>query len=246
MRPIDGIVALATRTDVAGGKAMGNLFRDRADAGRQLAHALREYQGRGDLVVLALPRGGVPVAFEVARALHAKLDVLVVRKLGAPQDEELAMGAIATGGALHLERSVLRELQIRDAQLADVIARETAELARRELAYRGECPPVPVQGKTVIVVDDGIATGASMHAALDALRSRHPARIVVAVPVSQSDACTAFEGIAHAFVSVLQPDWLMGIGGFYVNFDQTTDEEVRACLAAARGWGPEQGSDSAG
>ncbi|WP_233859611.1 phosphoribosyltransferase [Paraburkholderia sp. HD33-4] len=225
---------------------MGKLFRDRADAGRQLAYALRDYQGRGDLVVLALPRGGVPVAFEVAQALHAKLDVLVVRKLGAPQDEELAMGAIATGGALHLERSVLRQLEISAAQLADVIARERAELARRELAYRGERPPVPVKGKTVIVVDDGIATGASMHAALGALRSRDPARIVVAVPVSPSDAPTAFEGLVHAFVSVLQPDWMMAISGFYSDFNQTTDEEVHACLAAARSGEPEQSSDPAG
>ncbi|WP_233805297.1 phosphoribosyltransferase [Paraburkholderia sp. HP33-1] len=215
---------------------MGNLFRDRADAGRRLADALTDYQGRDDLVVLALPRGGVPVAFEVARALHAKLDVLIVRKLGAPYDKELAMGAIATGGTLHLERSVLRELQVSDAQLADVIARERVELARRELAYRGENPPAPVEGKTVIVVDDGIATGASMQAALKALRSRHPARIVVAVPVSPAGAQTDFEGIAHAFVSVLQPGWFTGISAFYGNFDQTTDEEVHACLAAARDW----------
>ncbi|MGF6291752.1 putative phosphoribosyl transferase [Paraburkholderia youngii] len=246
MLAIDGIVTESALGRCGGGKVMGNRFRDRVDAGRQLAHALRDYQGRGDLVVLALPRGGVPVAFEVARELRAKLDVLVVRKLGAPQDEELAMGAIASGGALHLERSVLRELQISDTQLTDVIARERAELARREVAYRGDSPPAAVQGKTVILVDDGIATGASMHAAIDALRDRHPARIVVAVPVSQSDAAMSFEGIADAFVSVLQPDLLMGIGGFYVNFDQTSDEEVRACLAAARGWEPEQGSDSVG
>ncbi|MCC8400519.1 phosphoribosyltransferase [Paraburkholderia sp. MMS20-SJTN17] len=225
---------------------MGNMFRDRADAGRRLADALLDYQGRDDLVVLALPRGGVPVAFEVARALHAKLDVLIVRKLGAPGDEELAMGAIATGGALHLERSVLRQLGVSDAQLADVIAREKAELARRELAYRGESPPVPVEGKTVIVVDDGIATGASMQAALEALRSRHPARIVVAVPVSPAGAQTAFEGIADAFVSVLQPAWFAGISQFYMKFGQTTDEEVHACLAAARGSEHESPPDSGG
>ena len=227
-------------------KAMVILFRDRADAGRQLAGALFDYQGRNDLVVLALPRGGVPVALEIALALRAKLDVLIVRKLGAPFDEELAMGAIASGGALHLERMVLRELQISDAQLADVIARERAELARRELAYRGDSPPVPVEGKTVIVVDDGIATGASMHAALDALRSRHPARIVVAVPVSPAGARTEFAGIAQAFVSVLRPHGFMGISQFYLNFDQTTDDEVRACLAIARSWERDQPMDSAG
>ena len=225
---------------------MGNLFQDRVDAGRQLADALADYQGRDDLVVLALPRGGVPVAFEIARALHAKLDVLIVRKLGAPYQEELAMGAIASGGALHLERAVLRELQVSDAQLAAVIARERAELARRELAYRGESPPVPVEGKTVIVVDDGIATGASMYAALEALHSRHPARVVVAVPVSPAGVQTEFEGLAQAFVSVLQPHWLMGISQFYVHFDQTTDDEVRACLAGARSWQHERPGHSAG
>ncbi|EDZ97250.1 phosphoribosyltransferase [Burkholderia sp. H160] len=225
---------------------MGRQFRDRGDAGRQLAEALVDYRGRDDLVVLALPRGGVPVAFEVARALHATLDILVVRKLGAPDEQELAMGAIASGDALHLERSVLRQLQVSDTQLAVVIARERAELARRELAYRGESPPVPVQGKTVIVVDDGMATGSSMQAALSALRSRHPARIVVAVPVSPAGAQTEFEGIAHAFVSVVQPDWFMGISQFYMDFDQTTDEEVSACLAIARNWEPDQPKGSAG
>lgn len=216
-----------------GEHAMANLFRDRADAGRQLAAALRDYEGRDDLVVLALPRGGVPVAFEVARALHAKLDVLVVRKLGAPHNQELAMGAIATGGALYLKRSVLRQLQVSNAQLTDTIAREKTELERRELAYRGDSPAVPVEGKTVIVVDDGMATGSSLHAALEALRVRHPGSIVVAVPVSPPGAQAAFEGIANAFVTVLQPDWFMGIGQFYLDFSQTTDEEVRACLAAA-------------
>jgi putative phosphoribosyl transferase len=225
---------------------MGNFFRDRADAGRKLAGALFDYQGRADLVVLALPRGGVPVAFEVARALHAKLDLLIVRKLGVPYNEELAMGAIASGDAVYLERSLLRQLQVSDAQLASVIERERAELARRELAYRGQSPPVPVQGKTVIVVDDGIATGASMHVALEALRSRDPTRIVVAVPVSPVGTQTAFEGIAHEFVSVLQPDWFMGISQFYMNFNQTTDEEVRACLATARSWEHEQPMGSAG
>jgi putative phosphoribosyl transferase len=213
---------------------MGNRFVDRADAGTQLAAALRDYRGRNDLVVLALPRGGVPVGFEVATALGAKLDVLIVRKLGAPHDEELAMGALASGGAVHLETSVLRELQVSEALLAQVIAREKVELARRELAYRGDSPPVQVEGQTVIVVDDGLATGASMHAALDALRARHPACTVAAVPVAPADAQADFAGSADAFVSVLQPAWFMGISQFYVNFAQTSDDEVRACLAAAR------------
>ncbi|WP_334011370.1 phosphoribosyltransferase [Burkholderia cepacia] len=213
---------------------MFECFADRTDAGCQLAGALRDYAGRGNVVVLALPRGGVPVAYPVARALHAPLDVLVVRKLGVPSDPELAMGAIATGGAIHLQRSVLRSMGVSDAQLADVIARETVELHRREALYRGAAPPLPVEGRIAIVVDDGVATGASMRVALQTLRERHPARIVAAAPVAPAGARHAFDDLADAFVTVWQPLPFFGISQFYVRFEQTSDDEVRALLDAAR------------
>ncbi|EMD9437869.1 phosphoribosyltransferase [Burkholderia cepacia] len=213
---------------------MFECFADRTDAGCQLAGALRDYAGRGNVVVLALPRGGVPVAYPVARALHAPLDVLVVRKLGVPSDPELAMGAIATGGAIHLQRSVLRSMGVSDAQLADVIARETVELHRREALYRGAAPPLPVEGRIAIVVDDGVATGASMRVALQTLRERHPARIVAAAPVAPAGARHAFDDLADAFVTVWQPLPFFGISQFYARFEQTSDDEVRALLDAAR------------
>ncbi len=209
-------------------------FSDRADAGRQLADALHDYAGRRDVVVLALPRGGVPVAFPVAVALRAPLDVLVVRKLGAPSDPEFAMGAIATGGAVHLQRSAIRALGVTGAQLADVIARETDELQRRDALYRGARPPLPVDGRIAIVVDDGVATGASMRVALQALRERHPARIVAAAPVAPAGTRHAFDDLADAFVTVSQPLRFFGISQFYARFEQTEDDEVRALLDAAR------------
>ncbi|WP_304589928.1 phosphoribosyltransferase family protein [Burkholderia anthina] len=213
---------------------MTEYFADRADAGRQLADALRDYAGRRDVVVLALPRGGVPVAFPVAVALRAPLDVLVVRKLGAPSDPEFAMGAIATGGAVHLQRSAIRTLGVTGAQLADVIARETDELQRREALYRGARPPLPVDGRIAIVVDDGVATGASMRVALQALRERHPACIVAAAPVAPAGTRHAFDDLADAFVTVSQPLRFFGISQFYGRFEQTEDDEVRALLDAAR------------
>ncbi|RQS26986.1 phosphoribosyltransferase [Burkholderia sp. Bp8992] len=209
-------------------------FADRADAGRQLADALCDYAGRSDVVVLALPRGGVPVAYPVACALRAPLDVLVVRKLGVPFDPELAMGAIATGGAMHLQRSVIRSMNVSDVQLADVIVRETAELHRREALYRGAMPPLPVDGLTAIVVDDGVATGASMRVALQALRERRPARIVAAAPVAPASARHVFDDLADAFVTVSQPLRFFGISQFYARFEQTSDDEVRRLLEAAR------------
>ncbi|WP_176046986.1 phosphoribosyltransferase family protein [Burkholderia sp. BCC1644] len=211
---------------------MTECFADRADAGRQLADALCDYAGRSDVVVLALPRGGVPVAYPVACALRAPLDVLVVRKLGVPFDPELAMGAIATGGAMHLQRSVIRSMGVSDAQLADVIVRETAELHRREALYRGAM--LPVDGRTAIVVDDGVATGASMRVALQALRERRPARIVAAAPVAPASARHAFDDLADAFVTVSQPLRFFGISQFYARFEQTSDDEVRTLLEAAR------------
>ncbi|WP_321804859.1 phosphoribosyltransferase [Burkholderia sp. BCC1993] len=214
---------------------MTECFADRADAGRQLAHALHDYAGRRDVVVLALPRGGVPVAFPIAQALRAPLDVLVVRKLGMPSDPEFAIGAIATGGAIHLQHAAIRSMGVSDAQLADVIVRETAELQRRDTLYRGARPPLPVDGRIAIVVDDGIATGASMRVALQALRERHPARIVAAAPVAPAGALHAFDDLADAFVTVSQPLRFFGISQFYARFDQTGDDEVRALLDAARG-----------
>ncbi|UXU89040.1 phosphoribosyltransferase [Burkholderia sp. S-53] len=213
---------------------MTECFADRADAGRQLAGALSDYAGRSDIVVLALPRGGVPVAYPVAYALRAPLDVLVVRKLGVPNDPELAMGAIATGGAMHLQRSVIRSMGVTDAQLADVIVRETAELHRRDALYRGAAPPLPVEGRIAIVVDDGVATGASMRVALQALRERRPARIVAATPVAPAGALHAFDDLADAFVTVSQPRPFFGISQFYARFEQTSDDEVRTLLDAAR------------
>ncbi|WP_321937790.1 phosphoribosyltransferase [Paraburkholderia sp. J8-2] len=215
---------------------MNGIFRNRADAGKQLAAALTRYAGRTDVVVLALPRGGVPVGYEVARAMRCPLDVLLVRKLGAPHNPELAMGAIASGEAIYLNDSVLRALHVSEQQVLDAIARERVELGRRELAYRGRQPPAAVEGKTVIVVDDGIATGSTMHAALNTLRTRNPKQIVVAVPVCPANSEARFESVADDFVYVMQPDWFMGIGQFYADFTQTGDDEVRTCLHAAQDW----------
>ncbi|WP_261513399.1 phosphoribosyltransferase [Burkholderia multivorans] len=214
---------------------MFECFADRADAGNQLAAALHAYAARDDVVVLALPRGGVPVAYPVAQALHAPLDVLVVRKLGVPYEPELAMGAIATGGAIHLQYSVIRSLGVTDVQIADVLVRETAELNRREALYRGARAPLPVEGRVAIVVDDGIATGASMRVALQALRTRHPARIVAAVPVAPAGIDPTFDDVADAFVAVARPLSFFGTSQFYARFEQTDDDEVRALLDAARG-----------
>lgn len=221
-------------TEERKGRIVMDRFVDRADAGNQLASALRDYAGRTDIVVLALPRGGVPVAYPVARALHAPLDVLVVRKLGVPFDPELAMGAIASGGALYLQRSVIASMGVSDAQFNEVMARETDELRRREALYRGAWPPEPVEGRTAIVVDDGIATGSSMRVALQSLRERHTARIVVAAPIAPADIRHTFDDLADAVVAVLRPQSFFGISQFYVHFEQTSDEEVRFWLEAAR------------
>ncbi|KVD88298.1 phosphoribosyl transferase [Burkholderia ubonensis] len=212
---------------------MKSCFFDRADAGRQLAGALHQYAGRADVVVLALPRGGVPVAYQVASALDAPLDVLVVRKLGYPYNPELAMGAIASGGTVYLQRSVIASMGVTDAQLAKEIERESAELKRREALYRGAREPVSVDWRTVIVVDDGIATGASMRVALQVLRERRPAHVVVAVPVSPPGIEDKLEDLADAFVVLSHPVPFFGISQFYVHFDQTKDDEVRRLLDAA-------------
>lgn len=209
-------------------------FRDRHDAGRQLAARLEAYAGRSDVLVLALPRGGVPVGYEVAHALDASFDVVTVRKLGVPDQPELAMGAIASGGATFLNKGILSAKRVSDVALRKVEKRERAELERREKLYRGTRPALEVHGKTAILVDDGIATGASMHAAVMALRSRLPARLVIAVPVAPADAVARLEQVADELVCVLTSVEFFAIGQFYRDFDQTTDAEVRRLLDDAR------------
>lgn len=208
-------------------------FRDRALAGRALAERLAAYAGRADVVVLGLPRGGVPVAFEVSQALRAPLDVFVVRKLGVPEQKELAMGAIASGGVCVLNEEVVRALELGEKEIEDVAAQERVELKRRERAYRDERPPLAVRGRTVLLVDDGLATGSTMRAALAALRRLEPARVVVAVPVGAADTCAELRAEADEVVCLMTPDPLYAVGFWYENFTPTTDEEVRALLARA-------------
>ena len=209
------------------------IYHDRRHAGRELAARLHHYAGRDDVLVLALPRGGVPVAFEVAQALRAPLDIVLVRKLGVPGYEELAMGAIASGDVLVLNRDLVHQLGIGADMIDAVAAREQAELHRREQAYRGDRAPMPIAGKTVIVVDDGLATGATMRAALLALRKRQPARLVVAVPVAARATCDDLRGDADELVCVSMPEPFGGVGRWYDDFEQTSDDDVRQLLAQA-------------
>jgi putative phosphoribosyl transferase len=210
------------------------LFRDRADAGRKLAARLRPYAGRDDVLVLGLPRGGIPIAYEVARALGAPLDVFVVRKLGVPGQEELAMGAIATGGVRVVNRDVVDALHIPPDVLDRVAAQELRELERRERSYRGDRPEPHVAGKTVILVDDGLATGSTMRAAVAALRAQDPARVMVAVPVAAPSTCEELRREVDDIVCLATPEPFLAVGRFYDDFSQTTDEEVRELLAPAR------------
>src|SRR4029453_10506860 len=203
-------------------------FRNRSDAGRLLARRLAAYAGRPDGVVLGLARGGVPGAGRVAITLGAPLDVFVVRKLGVPWDEELAMGAIASGGIRVLNRAVLEPLGITVDMLARVMEREAKELDRRERTYRGGRAPLDVRGKPVILVDDGLATGASLRAAIEALRVRHAARIVGAPPVAAPAACAELARIADDIVCAITPEPFRGVGFWYDDFSQTSDDEVRA------------------
>ena len=212
---------------------MESQFKDRRTAGRLLADALRTYAEREDLLVFALPRGGVPVGYEVAKELGAELDVLIVRKLGVPGQPEVAMGAISSGDALYLNEQILKFAEIGSREIEAVLERERRELARRESAYRGSRPTAKVEGRTVIVVDDGIATGASMRAALLALRGKKPEHIVVAVPVAPPDAREKFRDVADEYVCVLSPHSFQAVGEFYEDFSETQDAEVRALLADA-------------
>jgi putative phosphoribosyl transferase len=209
------------------------LFKNRTDAGQKLAERLDRYAGQKDVIVLGLPRGGVPVAFEVAKKLDAPLDVFLVRKLGVPGREELAMGAIASGGVRVLNQDVVQMLDIPDEAIDEVAAQEQQELKRREKLYRGDSDRIRLQNRTVILVDDGLATGASMRAAVDALKAQEPARIVVAVPTAAPQTCQAFEGQVDEVVCALTPQPFMGVGAWYDDFSQTTDEEVRHYLERA-------------
>jgi len=206
------------------------LFRDRTEAGRLLAGKLMKYANRPDVLVLALPRGGVPVAYEAARALHAPLDVFLVRKLGLPGHEELAMGAIATGGVRVLNEDVVRGLGIPGEVIDAVAAEEQEEMERRERAYRGGRPAPEVRGRTVILIDDGPATGSTMRAAVAALRRQGPARIVVAVPVGAVETCAEFQDEADEAVCARTPEPFRAVGLWYDDFSQTTDEEVHDLL----------------
>jgi putative phosphoribosyl transferase len=213
---------------------MSDLFTDRAAAGRALADRLQAYAGRKDVVVLALPRGGVPVAWEVARALDAPLDLLIVRKLGVPRQPELAMGAIASAGAMYIDPKIVANSGVSARQLDEIVAAESLELIRRHALYCGKRQAVPVEGRTVIVVDDGVATGASMRVALVALRSAKPAWIVVAVPVAPPEAQELIGTAADEFLSVLSPPDFRSVGQYYRDFAQTADEQVRGLLARSR------------
>ncbi len=210
------------------------VFRDRTDAGRQLAAQLKEFGGRPDVLVLALPRGGVPVAFEVAQALNAPLDVFVVRKLGVPGHEELAMGAIASGGVGVLNQDVVNHLNLSDDVIEQVAAVEQRELARRQRAYRGDRPPPDVRGRTVLLIDDGLATGATMRAAVAALRAQQPERVVVAVPVASPEVCSEFQSEVDDIVCAVTPWPFQGVGYWYDNFSQTSDAEVHDLLDRAK------------
>jgi predicted phosphoribosyltransferase len=210
------------------------MFHDRADAGRALAAKLMPYANRRDVLVLALPRGGVPVAYEVARALNAPLDVFIVRKLGVPGQEELAMGAIATGGVRVLNEDVVRVLQIPDDVIDEVAEAEWQELERRQREYRDDLPPPNVRGRTAILIDDGLATGSTMRAAVAALRRQGPARIVVAVPVAAASTVAEMRAEVDDLVCVHVPETFYSVGSWYEDFTQTTDAEVRELLDEAR------------
>jgi len=210
------------------------IYRDRVDAGKQLAKRLTDFADRDDVLVLALPRGGVPVAYEVAKALQVPMDIFLVRKLGVPGHEELAMGAISTGGVRVLNDDVVSYLRIPGDVIDAVAAGELKELERREREYRGDRPEPDVRGKTVILIDDGLATGSTMRAAAAALRQQNPTRIIVAVPVSAPQICDEYRMGVDEIICARTPEPFFGVGMWYEDFSQTTDDEVRDLLGKAR------------
>ena len=214
------------------------MFQDRQEAGQALAQELTEYDGREDVVVLGLPRGGVPVAFEVAEALDVPLDVFVVRKLGLPRNPELAMGAIASGGVRVMNDDVLGMSSVSDGAIEEVVEEEREKLEEREKIYRGARPGLDLESKTVLLVDDGLATGATMRAAVNALREHDPATIVVAVPTAPPETCSEFEDMdtVDEIICLNTPRSFMGVGGSYRDFSQTTNQEVREMLERANEW----------
>jgi predicted phosphoribosyltransferase len=209
------------------------IFQNRRDAGRALARAIAELHDLGDAVVLGLPRGGVPVAYEVARSLNLPLDIFIVRKLGVPGQEELAMGAIASGGTVVTNQSIIRDLKISPETIEAIAQRERLEIERREKAYRDGRPPIPLEGRTAVVVDDGLATGASMLAAARALRPR-ARRVIAAVPVASEITCNELSGEVDQIICAATPQPFFAVGMFYRDFAQTTDEEVRTLLSQSR------------
>jgi predicted phosphoribosyltransferase len=210
------------------------LFRDRVDAGQRLAEKLAAYRGRPEVIVLGLPRGGVPVAEQVTRALGAELDVFVVRKVGVPGQEELAMGAVASGGVRVVNQDVVDYLAISDGMLQHAADEELGAVQLRERAYRGDRRPLDLTAKTVILVDDGLATGASMRAAVEAVRMHRPARTVVAVPVGPPTSCEELRSVADAVICGVTPEPFASIGQWYADFSQISDDEVREILARNR------------
>lgn len=220
-----------------GGKQMGvkPRFQDRSEAGKILAAHVAKAVDDPDIIVLALPRGGVPVAFEVARSLRAPMDIYVVRKLGLPGEEELAIGAIASGGVRVLNRALIAHLQIPEELIERVTAQQSIELERREQLYRGTRGLIPLRGHTTILVDDGLATGATMLAAVRSVRAQQPRRIVVAVPVASSSACEDIREDVDQIVCVVTPEPFLAVGAWYDDFSQTSDSEVRSLLAQSRG-----------
>lgn len=216
------------------------LFVNRKDAGRKLAKKLSEFKDRPGVIVLGLPRGGVPVAYEVARELHAPLDIFLVRKLGLPGHEELAMGAIASGGVRVLNPEVVDALNVPEDVVDAVAEKERRELERREKAYRGDRPGPDLQGRTAILIDDGLATGASMRAAVAGLRAQDPREVVVAVPTAAPETCESFESEVDRVVCANTPEPFYGVGLWYEDFSQTTDQEVRVLLEKSANFESEQ------
>ncbi|MBD3333268.1 phosphoribosyltransferase [candidate division GN15 bacterium] len=210
------------------------VFKDRNDAGRKLAERLRSYESRDDVIVLGLPRGGVPVGYEVALSLGAPLDIFLVRKLGVPGQEELAMGSIASGGVMVKNEDIISAADITHESLETVAAEERQELLRRESEYRGDNPPPRVKDRVVILVDDGLATGASMRAAVESVRKMEPREVVVAVPVADPQVCREFEREADNVVCVETPRPLHGVGAWYDEFEQVSDRDVKAILNSSR------------